>query len=262
MMNEPQKSSGIPLIIIGAVLIAAFIGAYWYYNTARVKVANTNTTSGTPTNAAKTPATTASLGAQPPNMLGSPTAAVTVEEFADFQCPSCASVHPTMKELQSTYGNRIRFIFRSYPLAIPAHDKAYEAAVAAEAAGMQDRNKFWAMQNQLYTNQQEWTANPNYREIWAGYAQKIGLDIERFKSDMAGTATKSRVDLDLQRGRGLSVDSTPTLFVNGKNVPLQSINTANLRQMIDAEIQNAIKVQPANGSNPAASPANAEPSNK
>lgn len=262
MMNEPKQSSGIPLIIIGAVLIAAFIGAYWYYNSAKPKPTVTNTNGNTPANVAKTPPITTSLGAQPPNMLGSPTAAVTVEEFADFQCPSCASVHPTMKDLQSTYGNRIRFIFRCYPLAIPAHDKAYDAAVAAEAAGMQDRNKFWAMEDQLYTNQQEWTANQNYREIWAGYAEKIGLDIERWKSDMAGKDAKGRVDLDLARGRSMSVDSTPTLFVNGKNVPLQSINTANLRQMIDAEIQNAIKVQPANGANAQAKPVTTAPSNK
>jgi protein-disulfide isomerase len=188
-------------------------------------------------------------------MLGSPTAAVTVEEFADFQCGACAQVHPTLKELQGIYGSRIRFIFRNFPLGIPAHDKAYDAAVAVEAAGMQDRNKFWAMQDQLFTNQQSWTTNPNYRDMWADYAQKIGLDVERFKSDMAGKDTKARVDADLQRGRGMSINSTPSLFVNGKIIPLESIKIEGLRQMIDAEIQNAIKTQPA-GSN-TAKPANA-----
>lgn len=252
-MKEPQKNSGIPLIIIGAVLVGAFIAAYYFYNSSKPKPV-TNANSGTATNAAKTPVTSASLGATPPNMLGSPTAAVTVEEFADFQCGACASVHPTMKELQSLYGSRIRFIFRNFPLGIPAHDKAYDAAVAAEAAGMQDRNKFWAMQNQLFTNQQSWTTNPNYREMWADYAQKIGLDVERFKSDMAGKDAKDRVDADLQRGRGMSINSTPSLFVNGKGIPLESIKIDSLRQMIDAEIQNAIKTQPA-GSNTAGVPA-------
>ncbi len=265
-MNEPQKSSGIPLIIIGAVLIAAFIGAYWYYNSAKPKPGNSNNTSNTPVNMTKTPVTTTSLGATPPNMLGSPTAAVTVEEFADFQCGACASVHPTMKELQSLYGSRIRFIFRNFPLAIPAHDKSYEAAAAAEAAGMQDRNKFWAMQDQLFTNQQAWTANPNYRDMWADYAQKIGLDVERFKSDMAGKDAKFRVDADLQRGRGMSINSTPSLFVNGKSIPLDLIKIENLRQVIDAEIQNAIKAQPApqaaNTANAPAKALNAAGSNK
>jgi protein-disulfide isomerase len=253
-MNEPQKSSGIPLIIIGTVLVAAFIAAYWFYNSAKPKPV-TNTNAGNTTNTTKTPVTSTSLGATPPNMLGSPTAAVTVEEFADFQCGACAQVHPTLKELQGIYGSRIRFIFRNFPLGIPAHDKAYDAAVAVEAAGMQDRNKFWAMQDQLFTNQQSWTTNPNYRDMWADYAQKIGLDVERFKSDMAGKDTKARVDADLQRGRGMSINSTPSLFVNGKIIPLESIKIEGLRQMIDAEIQNAIKTQPA-GSN-TAKPANA-----
>ena len=266
MMNEQKKSSGIPLLIIVGVLVLAVVGAYFFYNSSKPKTANSITPVNN-SNTAKTPqtATNAPLGAQPPNMIGSPTATVTVEEFADFQCGACASVHPTMKELQSIYGSRIRFIFRNYPLMIPAHDKSYDAAVAAEAAGMQDRNKFWAMQDQLFTNQQTWTTNPNYREIWADYAQKIGLDVERFKNDMAGRVAKTRVDQDLARGRGLSVNSTPTVLVNGKGIPLDLIKIDNLRQMIDSEIQNAIKVQPSPGANAAnapAKPANAAESNK
>lgn len=267
MKQEPKQSSGIPLIIIGAVLAAAVIGGYFYYSstTAGPGKANTANTSG---NTGKTnSSTTAPLGATPPNLIGSTTANVTIEEFADFQCGACASVHPVLKEIQSTYGSRIRFIFRNFPLAIPAHDKAYEAAVAVEAAGLQDRTKFWAMQNLLFENQQTWTASPNYRQIWEGYVQQIGLDVERFKNDMAGGEAKARVDADLQRGRGLSLDSTPTLLVNGKNIPLQSITVANLRQVVDAEIQNAIKTTPASNAKPAGNSAgapataNAAPSN-
>ena len=123
---------------------------------------------------------------------------------------------------------------------------------------MQDRAKFWAMQDLLMENQGSWTSNPNYRQIWEGYAQQLGMDVEKFKADMAGRDAKKRVDDDLARGRALSLDSTPTILVNGKNIPLQSITEASLRQVIDAEIQNAIKVNsPANGtvapaSNPAA----------
>ncbi|MCC7308653.1 MAG: thioredoxin domain-containing protein [Acidobacteria bacterium] len=254
MKNEPQKGSGIPMIIIGVVLIAAVAGAYFLYNSSQTP-ANRNTAAGNKNSNRTVNSAAAPLGANPPNMLGSPTASVTVEEFADFQCPACASVHPTMKEIQSTYGNRIRFIFRNFPLAIPQHDKAYEAAVASEAVRMQDSTKFWDFQNKLYENQQAWSANPNYRQIWEGYVRDAGLDVEKFKADMAGSAAKKRVDEDIQRGRGLSVDSTPTVFINGKNIPLESINVANLRQVIDAEIQNAIKTQPAANGAPASNSA-------
>jgi protein-disulfide isomerase len=175
------------------------------------------------------------MGAQPPNMLGSPNSSVTVEEFADFQCPTCGVMHPKMKELNSIYGSRIKFIFRNYPLAIPAHDKAYDAAVAAEAAGLQGR--FWDMQNLLFTNQAAWTSNPDYRKVWEGYASQIGLDIEKFKNDMAGLNAKSRVDADLQRGRALNISSTPSIFINGVSIPFEQMNIETLRQVIDAELQ-------------------------
>ena len=82
--------------------------------------------------------------------------------------------------------------------------------------------------------------------------QKIGLDVERFKNDMAGKDAKARVDADLARGRGMSINSTPSLFINGKAIPLDSIKIDSLRQLIDSEIQNAMKTQsssPANNSN-------------
>jgi protein-disulfide isomerase len=254
MKNEPKKSSGLPLIIIGAVLVVAVIGGYALYTSSKGS-GNTNRASGNTNRSTPNPAT-APIGANPPNMMGSPTASVTVEEFADFQCPACGTVNPVIKEIKSLYGNRIKFIFRNFPL-MSIHPYAYEAAVASEAARMQDPAKFWAMSDKLFENQQTWAASPNYRQMWEGYAQEIGLDVERFKADMAGSAAKSRVDADLARGRGLSIDSTPALLVNGKNVPLQQITVANLRQVIDAEIQNAIKTQPAanNASAPAASPA-------
>ena len=259
MKKEAKQNGSLPFIIIGVALIATLVGGYFYYNSSKTP-ANANRAANSQNAAANRSQTYANapLGANPPSMIGSPTASVTVEEFADFQCGACASVHPTLKQIQSTYGSRIRFIFRNFPLGIPAHDKAYEAAVAVEAIGLQDRAKFWAMQNLLMENQAAWTSNPNYRQMWEGYAQQLGMDVEKFKADMAGREAKTRVDADLARGRALSVDSTPSIFINGKNIPLQSITEAGLRQVIDAEIQNAIKTAPANGSSaPAAAPATA-----
>lgn len=245
------------MVLIGVAFLLIVAAGVWLYTTSRpgtAPKANANTA-----NAAKTPGipTNAPLGAMPPNQAGSPTAAVTVEEFADFQCGSCAAAHPTMNEIKAMYGSRIRFIFRNYPLSIPAHDKAYDAAVAAEAAGMQ--GKFWDMQNLLFSNQQAWTANPGYKQMWNEYAQKIGLDVAKFQSDMAGIAAKGRVDADLQRGRALSVNSTPTIYLNGVSVPFKDVTVAGMKQAIDAELAKS------GGNSQTAAPApaaNTAPANK
>ena len=148
-----------------------------------------------------------------------------------------------MSEIKSSYGSRIRFIFRNYPLSIPAHDKSYDAAVTVEAAGMQ--GKFWEMQNQLFSNQQTWTSNPNYKQLWNEYAQKLGLDLVKLQADVAGIAAKGRVDADLQRGRGLNVNSTPTVYVNGISIPFNEMKVESLKRIIDAELEKAASTPPA-----------------
>ena len=236
MKNEPTKSSGIPVIIIILVLVGVVVGAWFLYNGS--KGAGNKTVSPTPgTSQTKPPATVnpnAPQGATPPNVLGEPAAPLTLEEFADFQCSACASAHPVMKEVRSIYTNKqIRVIFRNYPL--PMHDKSYDAAVAAEAAGLQ--GKFWPMQDQLFSNQQTWSTAPNYKELWNGYAEKIGLDMAKFQSDVAGIAAKSRVDQDIARAKGMGVGSTPTIYLNGQSIPYTEVNVPAMRRIIDAELQ-------------------------
>jgi protein-disulfide isomerase len=236
MKNEPKKSNStaVPLVIIVLVLVGVVGAAWWLYSQSK-PTGNTNS-NGAAANASRTPqkVTNAPPGATPPNMLGSPTASVTVEEFADFQCPTCGATHPIMKEIQATYGSKIRFIFREFPLTM--HEKAYDAAVAAEAAGMQ--GKFWAMQDQLFTNQQTWSSpSADHKQLWSEYAQKIGLNVQQWQNDISGIAAKSRVDQDMQRAKGMNVSSTPSVYVNGELVPFPEMNVAGLRRIIDAELQ-------------------------
>lgn len=239
--NAKEPQSNMPIFIIGAVLIGALIGGLWYYNSAK---SVTTAANGDPAgNKANTPKPTNTIpanappGASPPNMAGSATASVTLEEFADFQCGSCAAANPIMSEIKSLYGSRIKFVYRNYPLSIPAHDKAYEASVAAESAGLQ--GKFWDMQVQLFTNQQAWTASPGYKGLWRGYAEKIGIDPVKWENDMAGIAAKGRVDADLARGKALGVNSTPTLYLNGAVIPYSEMTVPKLKPIIDAELQKA-----------------------
>ncbi len=255
--KKPQPKSNAPMLIIGLVLVVGAV-AGWYLltkpksptaaNNANKTNSNTNSSSSIP----KPPTIPASAppGANPPNMAGSPNALVTLEEFADFQCGSCAAAHPVMNEIKAYYGTKIKFVFRNFPLAIPAHDKAYDAAVAVEAAGMQ--GKFWDMQNLLFQNQKAWSASPTYKQMWKEYAQKIGLDVEKWETDMAGLGAKSRVDADLARGRAIGVNATPTLYINGMPFQFGEMQSASLKTAIDAEFK---KLSEAGNSNTAA-PAN------
>ena len=159
-------------MVIGLVFLLVIGGGIWFYSASKPGQ-NANTPKANNANAPRstTVATNAPPGANPPNQSGSPTASVTLEEFADFQCPQCAAKHPIINEVKSLYGSRIHFIFRDFPLEIPQHDKSYDAAVAAEAAGMQ--GKFWDMHNLLFTNQSAWTANPNYKQLLAATRWKL-----------------------------------------------------------------------------------------
>lgn len=194
----------------------------------------------------------APAGAQPPNTLGPATATVTIEEFADYQCPTCAAVHTKMKEINSLYSGRIKFVFRSFPLQM--HKNAYDAAVAAEAAGQQ--GKYWAMQDQLFTNQTAWANSSEVRKIFDEYAQKIGLDVAKFQTDMAGLITKNRVDADLARGRALVITGTPTVYINGNKLSYEQTDVNPMRQIIDAELQKATSQPQSNA------PANQAPANQ
>ncbi len=252
-MNNGNNNSSLPFAIIGLVLLAAVAGGFWFYQNSKSQTSkpktNTNTNKKQDEAAALQAYAAAPAGAQPANTLGSPTATVTVEEFADFQCPTCGLQHPKMKEINALYGNRINFIFRNFPLN-QVHPKAYDAAVAAEAAALQ--GKYWAMQDQLFSNQLAWVNAPDSRKVFDEYAQKIGLDLTKFQTDMLGIAAKGRVDADVARARALGINGTPTIYINGKRISFDQSDVEPMRQIIDAELQKATgqnqSNQPANQS--------------
>ena len=161
-------------------------------------------------------------GAEPPHARGPANAPVTLEEFADFQCSACGGVYPFLKTIESEFGPRLRVIFREYPLN-PPHAHAVTAAHAAEAAGRQ--GKFWEMHDMLYENQAAWSEVFDVRSIFEDYARKIGLDVERFKADQASEVVETRIFLDGRRGHSLGVKGTPTIYLNGVELPWEQIRT-------------------------------------
>jgi protein-disulfide isomerase len=131
-------------------------------------------------------------------------APITLVEYGDYECPYCGKAYPIVKQLQERLGDRLRFVFRNFPLNT-LHEHAGVAAQAAEAAAAQ--GKFWEMHDILYENQQELADVQQY-------ALKIGLEIYRFESDMSGERFAKRVREDFRGGVRSGVNGTPTFFIN------------------------------------------------
>jgi protein-disulfide isomerase len=149
-------------------------------------------------------------------------------EYSDFQCPSCKNFHNLLKSIESsgsadfTVTKKITFVFRDYPL-YQIHDKAYLAAYAAEAAFKQ--GKFWEMSDLLFDNQEAWAkSNDPQKDFFQVYAKKLGLDVNLFIKDSSSSEIKNRVGQDLLEAEQMGVDSTPTFFLNGKKINVNSYN--------------------------------------
>ncbi|HEV7754377.1 MAG TPA: DsbA family protein [Mycobacteriales bacterium] len=141
------------------------------------------------------------------HLQGSPDAPVTLVEYGDYQCPFCGAAHPNVQAVQAAMGDDLLFAFRHFPL-VEAHPFAEPAAEAAEAAGAQ--GLFWEMHDQLFTHQR--ALEPEYLLL---YATTIGLDVDRFATELATRTYAPRVIEHLQSGVASGVQGTPTFFVNG-----------------------------------------------
>ena len=166
------------------------------------------------------------------HIRGNPDAPVTLEEFGDFQCPPCGKFSEFVEELLKEYNPRLRLVFRNFPLS--GHEHAREAALAAEAAGLQ--GKFWEMHDTLYREQDTWSKASNVRELFESYAGTIGLDVDQFKKDMDGDKARERVDSDRALADFLGVKATPTLFINNRPVEPKDKNPEGVRAAINAAL--------------------------
>ncbi|HEU4479495.1 MAG TPA: thioredoxin domain-containing protein [Pyrinomonadaceae bacterium] len=229
----------LPLLIILAVLGIA-LGAGWYLTrpktTAPATPAVANRAVVPSASPTASPVVVSQLGAQPPHSIGPDDAPVTLEEFGDFQCPPCGLLHPVLKTMEKEFGSQLRVIFRQFPLA-QTHPHAVSAARAAEAAGMQ--GKFWEMHDMIFENQRTWHPTFDARPTFEGYAVKLGLDVAKYRRDLMSSAVDQRIALDGRRASALGVNGTPTVFLNGREVPFESLPPEKLRPLIQAELKAA-----------------------
>ncbi|PWS28332.1 disulfide bond formation protein DsbA [Pedobacter yonginense] len=141
------------------------------------------------------------------HIQGNKSASIEIVEFGDYQCPYCGDAYPIVKEIEEAFGDQIQFVFRHFPLQ-EAHEFAFKAALAAEAAGMQ--GKFWEMHDALYENQYR-LANDLFDEL----AETLGLDLEKFTADVNSDEARDKVENDFESGVRSGVNGTPSFYVNG-----------------------------------------------
>lgn len=165
--------------------------------------------------------------------LGAGNKGVTIVEYGDFQCPSCAGYYPILKEVKEKYGDDIKFQFSHFPLT-QIHQNAMAAHRAAEAAAKQ--GKFWEMHDLLYERQQLWAQSNNAAQIMEDYATELALNVEQFKTDYQSSAVNDIINADLAAGKNLDVTGTPTFFINGQKVENPEPNIDAFSKLIDEAI--------------------------
>ena len=148
--------------------------------------------------------------------LGDAKAAVTVVEYSDFECPVCRSLHDVLRGMLPNYAGKVRLVFKDFPLE-QLHPWARTAAIAGRCAYQQDRQTFWKMYDFIYDNQEIISAANAWTKM-IDYAGQSGLDADAFKTCMAGPEAGAAVNASRANGQLLDVNSTPTVFVNGRRL--------------------------------------------
>lgn len=151
------------------------------------------------------------------HVYGKADSKVTLIEYADYQCPGCGSEHLKLKAILETYKDKIRFVFRNFP--IPSlHANAKAAAGTAEAAGLQ--NKYWEMHDKIYENQSAWSnlSATERTTFFADYAKELGLDVNKFNTDIASQAISDKINYDKSLGDKAAVKGTPSFYLNGTSL--------------------------------------------
>lgn len=192
----------------------------------------------------KTDAPSSSNNSQASNHVeGENKAGVTLVEYGDYQCPGCGQYYQPVKDLVAKYNKQIAFQFRNFPLT-QIHPNAFAGARAAEAASLQ--GKFWEMHSLLFqqntayyaSNQKlnTWINSPDPLAIFTNYAKQLGLNTEQFKADYASENVNDTINADIAAGKKLNVSSTPTFYLDGKQVqPSPSVDS--FSQFIDDAIE-------------------------
>ena len=141
---------------------------------------------------------------------GGASAPVTIVEFSDFHCPFCQRVVSTLAQLESRYGEKIKLVFRDFPIESlhPGATKAHEAARCANEQG-----KFWPYHDKLFASSP--SSSP---DVFKGLAKEVGLDLSNFEICLNSGKYQAAIQEDMAEGARIGVDGTPAFFINGRQI--------------------------------------------
>ena len=230
-----SKEIKILALIAIVVAIVAVMGANYYrkaMQSAPVVISKNN-------NSGKSSISPETLVRPDSATLGSPDAPVTLVEFYDPECESCAAFSPVVKKILRDYEPKVRLVARYMPL----HPNSLKAATLTEAAG--EQGKFWEMQELLFKKHAEWgerhgappSAQPkNIDALFEGYARELGLDMAKVSAAVKENRYQTKLERDRRDGQTLGVRKTPSFFVNGRM--LMRFSEQDLRALVEDEIKN------------------------
>jgi len=166
--------------------------------------------------------------------LGPSDAPVTIVEFSDYECPACRSTHEVVKQVRAVYGDRVKWIYKDYPLR--RHKEAFKAAEASHCA--QEQGKFWEYQESLFTTPDLAPAN------LVNNAAQLGMSPEKFSSCLQDSKYKALVEKNVRDASQAGIDRTPSFIINGA-LFVGGPSLDNFKSMIDGELKRAeLQLQP------------------
>lgn len=158
-------------------------------------------------------------------------AKVTLVEFGDYECPACGVYNPFIKQLLTEFAGQMNYVFRNYPL--PQHKNAPISSYTVEAAGLQ--GKYWEMHDKVFSTQSDWANLSDPTGIFVGFAKELGLNTDKFTSDLSSSEVSNKVKNDTNDGNSVGLSETPTFYINGQMVVLTG-SFDQLKSLIQVEI--------------------------
>ena len=224
------------LLVMGTIgfvvlLVGSFSDQDGSVKAATDTTANINSAPIAPANPTPTTATVVSIPIDDSDHIrGNVNAPVTIVEYSDFECPFCSRFHLTMQKVMDEYGDKVRWVYKQFPLD-SIHSDARPAAIASECvADLGGNDAFWSFADSLFENQSR-LGEELYKEL----ASELGIDANRFEECNSSKAAADKVQDDFLEGQEKGVRGTPGNFINGQSVP-GAVPFESLKQVIDSQL--------------------------